>query len=88
MCGKSARVSTDLAFGLPFDVAAVELPCTDAPRVALNASGLLYDDSLENTVKAFELGADYREFVHRIIEGLLAEGWELIWFPTWGPTWP
>lgn len=77
VCGKSARVSTDLAFGLPFDVAAVELPCTDAPRVALNASGLLYDDSLENTVKAFELGANYREFVHRIIEGLLAEGWEL-----------
>ena len=77
ICGKSTNVSTDLAFGLPFDASAVELPQIDAPRVAFNASGLLYDDSLENTVKAFELGVDYQEFVHRVIEGLLAEGWEL-----------
>ncbi|MFR3452512.1 MAG: hypothetical protein ACLTSX_14080 [Collinsella sp.] len=64
-------MSTDLAFGLPFDAEALKLPRTDAPRVALNASGLLYDDSLENTVKAFELRVDYRAFVHRVIEGLL-----------------
>lgn len=74
VCGKAASVSTDLAFGLPFDAGALELPRAGAPQVGLNASGLLYDDSLENTVKAFELSVDYREFVHRVIEGLLADG--------------
>lgn len=77
VCGKTASVSTDLAFGLPFDAEALKLPHTDAPRVALNASGLLYDDSLENTVKAFELRVDYRVFVHRVIEGLLENGCEV-----------
>ena len=77
VCGKTAFVSTDLAFGLPFDAEALKLPHTDAPRVALNASGLLYDDSLENTVKAFELRVDYRVFVHRVIEGLLDNGCEV-----------
>lgn len=74
VCGKDACVSTDLAFGLPFDSNALELSRTDVPCVALNASGLLYDDSFENTVKAFDLRVDYREFVHRVIEGLLADG--------------
>lgn len=77
VCGKAASVSTDLAFGLPFDAEALKLPHTDAPRVALNASGLLYDDALENTVKAFELRVDYRVFVHRVIEGLLDNGYEV-----------
>ena len=77
VCGKAASVSTDLAFGLPFDAEALKLPHTDAPRVALNASGLLYDDALENTVKAFELRVDYRAFVHRVIEGLLDNGYEV-----------
>ena len=77
VCGNAASVSTDLAFGLPFDAEALKLPRTDAPRVALNASGLLYDDSLENTVKAFELRVDYRAFVHRVIEGLLDNGCEV-----------
>ena len=77
VCGKTASVSTDLAFGLPFDAEALKLPHTDAPRVALNASGLLYDDSLENTVKAFELRGEYRVFVHRVIEGLLENGCEV-----------
>lgn len=77
VCGKRAGVSTDLAFALPFDVGALEFPRTDATRVAFNASGLLYDDSLENTVKAFELRVDYREFVHRVIEGLLDDGCEV-----------
>lgn len=77
ICGKAASVSTDLAFGLPFDAEALKLPHTDAPRVALNASGLLYDDSLENTVKAFKLRVDYRVFVHRVIEGLLDNGCEV-----------
>ena len=81
VCGKAASVSTDLAFGLPFDVEALKLPHTDAPRVALNASGLLYDDSLENTVKAFKLRVDYREFVHRVIEGLLDDGCEVHLIP-------
>lgn len=74
VCGKATSVSTDLAFGLPFDAGALELPHTGAPQVGLNASGLLYGDSLENTVKAFELSVDYSEFVHRVIEGLLADG--------------
>lgn len=77
VCGKTASASTDLAFGLPFDAEALKLPHTDAPRVALNASGLLYDDSLENTVKAFKLRVDYRVFVHRVIEGLLDNGCEV-----------
>lgn len=77
VCGKTASVSTDLAFGLPFDAEALKLPHTNAPRVALNASGLLYDDSLENTVKAFKLRVDYRVFVHRVIEGLLDNGCEV-----------
>lgn len=77
VCGKAASVSTDLAFGLPFDAEALKLPHTDAPRVAFNVSGLLYDDSLENTVKAFELRVDYRVFVHRVIEGLLDNGYEV-----------
>ena len=33
--------------------------------------------SRENTVKAFELRVDYREFVHRVIEGLLDDGCEV-----------
>ena len=74
VCGKVASVSTDLAFGLPFDAGALELPRAGTPQVGLNASGLLYDDSLENTVKAFELSVDYREFVHHVVEGLLADG--------------
>lgn len=77
VCGRDACVSTDLAFGLPFDYDGFEFPRTDATRVALNASGLLYDDSLENTVKAFKLRVDYREFVHRVIEGLLADDCEV-----------
>ena len=77
VCGKTASVSTDLAFGLPFDEEALKLSHTDAPCVALNASGLLYDDSLENTVKAFKLRVDYRVFIHRVIEGLLDNGCEV-----------
>lgn len=88
VCGKTASASTDLAFGLPFDAEALKLPHTDAPRVALNASGLLYDDSLENTVKAFKLRVDYRVFVHRVIEGLLDNGCEVHWSPMWARTLP
>lgn len=66
-----ARVfqSVDVAFALPYTPAA-RGPGT---RVGLNVSGLLYAGGHTGR-NEFGLEVDYRDYTHRLIEGLLARG--------------
>lgn len=59
----------DVAFVLPFD----RQPKGPGVRAGINVSGLLYNGGYAGT-NQYGLTIDYREFNHRLIEALLAEG--------------
>lgn len=66
--GSFVRVTSDMAFGLPYDKNLFKLD--DSKKIGINVSSLLWDD---NTRGRFGLTIDYKRFYHDLINYLLEE---------------
>lgn len=70
---REVLLTTDVAVSLPWEPTLHELPPTDQPRVGFNVSGLLWNGGYTGQ-NQFQLQADYRQYCHGVIKGLLADG--------------
>lgn len=68
--------TTDVAVTLPWQSNLFDLPDTGRPNVGFNVSGLLWSGGYTGD-NQFGLRADYRQYCHDVIEGLLAEGFQV-----------
>ncbi|MGB3953962.1 MAG: polysaccharide pyruvyl transferase family protein [Brooklawnia sp.] len=68
--------ATDVAVTLPWQPGLFDLPDTDLPRVGFNVSGLLWNGGYTGD-NQFRLRADYRQYCHDVIEGMLAGGFQV-----------
>lgn len=76
--GRTAYVSTDIAFDLPTEV--IKLPEGKGKRVGINVSGLLWNGGYTGNDQ-FGLKVNYREYTIRLIKWCLEEGMEVWLIP-------
>ena len=76
--GRTAYVSTDIAFDLPAD--AVKPLERKGNRIGINVSGLLWNGGYTGN-NQFGLTVDYREYTTRLIDWCLEEGMEVWLIP-------
>lgn len=65
--GPSVKVTSDLAFGLPFDKSLYKMD-SQKKKFGLNISSLIWD---KETVGRFMLSIDYREFCRKLLDYLI-----------------
>jgi len=66
--GSFVKVTSDMAFGLPYDASRFKLD--DRKKIGINVSSLLWDD---NTRGRFGLSIDYKGFYRKIINYLIEQ---------------
>lgn len=71
--GSFVKVTSDMAFGLPYNKDAYSF-CGERKRFGMNVSSLLWDDS---TRGRFNLTVDYKEFYRQLISFLLDNDFEI-----------
>lgn len=71
---RNVELTTDVAFELP-GVALETIDRSDGKiNVGINVSGLLYADTSDSKLSGVELKISYRDYIHQLIEWLLAQG--------------